>query len=275
MAQPPFPSSARRFHLPFEHGAWWSFFSTLAGGAAVALWRGADPLACLALGVSFAAGFVAQDWAQAVLAAALGRRSQALSQWQAWQGWALGVLLLGAQVGLLSRLEPGQRVAWGLLMGALAAAAALGLLGRILQGARGRRSLALTALLLASPALPFGLLAFGWSTSALLLWAWPLAYYPAATLSAQSFIRGFPQRARWIGPALAALLGALAAHAQAWPGAGLLLAQGLRLDASIRLRWSGQPEGPPAGRAIRAFGREQAAFGVLLTVIWAFAFARM
>lgn len=264
-----------RFHLPFEHGAWWSFFSTLVGGLVVALWRGADPLASVALVTSFAAGFVAQDWGQALLAALVGRRSQALSQWQAWQGWSLGSLSVGMIVVALQRVEATQRSAWALLLGAFGLAAALGLLGRILQGGRGRKSLAATALLLASPALPLGVLAFGWHWRALSFWAWPLLYYPAATLAAQSFIRGFPQKARWAGPALAAALAGLAAGAEAWLGAGLLLVQAMRLNRAIRLRWIEQPEGLPAGNAIRAFGKEQAAFGVLLTVIWAFVFARM
>jgi hypothetical protein len=135
--------------------------------------------------------------------------------------------------------------------------------------------LAATALLLASPALPLGVLAFGWDRHALSFWAWPLAYYPAATLSAQSYIRGFPQRARWAGPGLAAALAGVAAGAEAWFGAGLLLVQAMRLNRAIRQRWIEQPEGLPAGNAIRAFGMEQAVFGVLLTLIWAVVFARM
>ena len=307
---PPLGSSSSRFHVPFEHGAWWSFGSSLLGGAAVALARRADAWACLGLGVSLAAGFVAQDWGQALIAWLIGRRSQALSQWQAPQGWALAGLALGGAALLIGREGAGQRLQWLLLLGVLGLAAAAGLTGRILQSGRGRKSLAATALLLAAPALPFGVLAFGFVPRAFAFWAWPLAFYPAATLAAQSYIRGFPERARWAGPALAAWLGALALVLGAWvpglstPGlslggwslglggmvtdldgpalgwkAGLpgllLLAQAARLHLAICTRWRQHPQGLPPGTAIRSFGREQAFFGVTLTLLWAWAFAHL
>jgi hypothetical protein len=275
VTRPARPVSVRRFHVPFEHGAWWSFFSTLLVGLGVALYKGVDAWAALALFLSLAAGFVAQDWGQALLAALLRRPSQALSPWQAWQGWALGSLSVLGAWALLARLQAAQRGPWLLLLGALGAAAVLGLISRIAQSGRGRKSLAATALLLASPALPFGVLAFGAGSRALFFWAWPLAYYPAATLAAQSFVRGFPERARWAGPALAGALACVLAGAGAWIPAALLLAQALRLQSSIRRRWRLQPAGLPEGRAIRRFGREQAFFGVTLTLLWALSFASM
>jgi hypothetical protein len=264
--------AAARFHVPFEHGAWWSFFSTLLGGLAVALLRGGDPFACVALAACLTAGFVAQDWAQAGFAAILGRPSQAVSQWRAWQGWALAAASVASAGLVLWRAEESSRWAWILLLAALGLAVKLALFSRVLQPARGRRSLAVTALLLATPALPLGVLAFGWERQALFLWIWPLLYYPAATLSAQSFIRGFPARARWLGPALAAALAGLAAGGGAWIAAGLLLLQALNLHGAIQRRWILQPEGLPSGPAIRAFGKEQAFFGVALTLLWALAF---
>jgi hypothetical protein len=273
----PAPAAAvtARFHVPFEHGAWWSYFSTLAASFGVALYRGADAWACAGLLFSLSAGFVAQDWGQALLAALLRRRSQALSQWRAWQGWALALASAAGAALLLWRQPAALRPGWAALLAALGLAATLGLLLRIVQSGRGRRSLAAAALLLASPALPFGFLAFDGAGAALLFWAWPLAYYPAATLAAQSFIRGFPERARWAGPALAAALAGLAAGAAAWAGAGLLLLQALRLQGAIRARWQAQPEGLPPGGAIRAFGKEQAFLGVSLTLLWALAFSRL
>jgi hypothetical protein len=210
-----------------------------------------------------------------LIAAVLRRPSQAISSWQAWQGWTLGSLsFLGASV-LLARVAPSGRGLWLLLLGALGAGAAFGLLSRILQAGRGRKSLAATALLLASPALPFGVLAFGAGSRALFFWAWPLAYYPAATLAAQSFVRGFPERARWAGPALAAALGAAVLGSGAWAGGILLMVQAARLQFSIQRRWKLQPQGLPEGRAIRRFGKEQAFFGVTLTLLWALAFSRL
>jgi hypothetical protein len=261
-----------RFHIPFEHGAWWSFGSTLAASLGLALALGVGSAAAWALGLSLAAGFVAQDWGQALLAALLRRRSQALSQWQAWQGWALGAGAASAALLLLLLRPLPERAAWALLLGLLALGAGLGLLARILQSGRGRKSLAATALLLSLPALPFGVLCFGFTPKALLFWAWPLLYYPAATLAAQSFIRGFPERARWAGPGLAAALGLAALVAGAWLAAALLLLQGALLQRSIARRWRLQPQGLPGGDAIRAFGRVQAGFGVALTILWAFAF---
>lgn len=264
--------SPSRFHIPFEHGAWWSFGSTLAASLVLALALGAGSSAALALALSLAAGFVAQDWGQALLGALLRRRSQALSQWQAWQGWALGALALAGASALVLLRPAREQGAWAALLGLLALGAGLGLLSRILQSGRGRKSLAATALLLSLPALPFGVLCFGFTARAVAFWAWPLAYYPAATLAAQSFIRGYPERARWAGPALAAVLGTLALVAGAWLPGALLLAQAERLRSSIQYRWALQPEGLPAGDAIRAFGREQAAFGVILTLLWAWSF---
>jgi hypothetical protein len=91
-------------------------------------------------------------------------------------------------------------------------------------------------------------------------------------LAAQSFIRGFPERARWAGPALAAALGLAALVAGAWLAAALLSLQGALLQRSIARRWRLQPQGLPGGDAIRAFGRVQAAFGVALTLLWAWSF---
>jgi hypothetical protein len=264
--------SAARFHVPFEHGAWWSYFSTLLAGAGLALYTGAQPLAVLGLSLALAAAFVAQDWAQALLAALLGRRSQALSQWQAGAGWALAGLA-SAGIGLLLYSQPSDAMAaWGLLLAALGLATVLGLASRILQSGRGRKSLAATALLLASPALPFGALLFGFTPKAAAFWAWPLAFYPAATLAAQSYIRGFPEAARWAGPALAGCLGALALALGAWLPGAILLGQAGRLQAVIARRWREQPGGLPQGAAIRRFGQEQAAFGVILTLLWAWSF---
>jgi hypothetical protein len=268
---PATPSTAR-FHVPFEHGAWWSFGSTLLGALGVALYQGADPASALALGFSLAAAFVAQDWAQALLAALLHRRAQALSQWQAPQGWALGLASLAGAGIVLLRQAPAQRPAWFVLFAVMGLATALGLGVRVFQSGRGRKSLAMTALLLASPALALGALSFGFGAKALVFWAWPLAFYPAATLAAQSFIRGFPEKARWAGPAGLVALGGLAAATEHWLAGGLLLLQGLRLQRAIQLRWIEQPQGLPSGLAIRSFGKEQAYFGVTLTLLWAWSF---
>lgn len=260
-----------RFHVPFEHGAWWSYFSTLVAGTALALWAQASPVDALLLAAGLSLGFVAQDWGQALLAALIGRRSQALSQWQAWQGWAMAGLAALSLAAFVVR-QPQDQAAWAILLGVMFLAAAIGLYTRILQSGRGRKSLAATALLLASPALPFGVLCFGFSTTALAFWAWPLAFYPAATLAAQSYIRGFPERARWAGPALAGLLAGLSLGLGAILPALVLAAQALRLQSSITRRWREQPSGLPAGHAIRRFGQEQAAFGVTLTLLWAWSF---
>jgi len=173
------------------------------------------------------------------------------------------------------RCVPSERLAWLGLWALLSLALGLGLLVRVLQSGRGRQSLAGTALLLAVPALPLGVLAFGFVWKVLALLFWPLFYYPAATLAAQSYIRGFPEKARWAGPALAAGLGALALFFGAWP-AGLILA----LNAGcwwigIGKRWKIQPKGMPPISAIRSFGRTQAAFGVILIVVWVWVFVRL
>jgi hypothetical protein len=241
------------------------------GVISLALWRGHGGSA-LALGLSLGAGFVAQDWLQALLAALVGRRSQAVSHWAAWQGWALGALALGAGVVFFAGRPVGDRALWAALLAAVLAGACVGLLARILQAGRGRKSLAAAALLLSLPALPFGALCFGFTPKALAFWVWPLAYYPAATLAAQSYIRGFPDRARWAGPFLAAALAGAAFLFGAWLPGLLLTAQAWRLNRSIAERWRLQPAGLPAGGAIRAFGREQATFGVGLTVLWVWAF---
>lgn len=266
------PTLTLRFHPPFEHGAWWSYLSTLVGAVAVAWWRGVDPVAVGGLGLALLAGFVAQDWAQAVLGALLRRRGQALSHWMAPQGWFLGGLSLGGALILVQRAPGDRRWGWVLCLAGLGLAGAAVLVARVLQPARGRQSLAAAAVLLAAPALPLGLLAFGPGRQALGFWAWPLAYYPAATLAAQGYIRGVPRHARWTGPALAAALG-LAALALGADLAGLLLlVQAGLLGRAIVRRWRRHPQGLPPGGAIRAFGRQQAFFGVILTLLWAWAY---
>lgn len=278
MPKPSRPASSAtirpaRFHVPFEHGAWWSFGSTLVGAAIVAFVRGADPWACVGALVALSAGFVLQDWAQALLAAIFRRRAQALSQWQAPQGWALATLAVAGWALQMLRAAPESRAAWLLLWAISAMGMGVGLWGRIVQSGRGRRSLAMTALLLAIPALPLGVLAFGFSPRVAAFMLWPLLYYPAATLAAQSFIRGFPEGARWLGPAMAAVLGVAALGLQAWLPGALLLANAFLLQRGIRERWRLQPEGLPSGGAIRGFGRIQAGFGVSLTLVWVWAFA--
>lgn len=265
------PTTPSRFHVPFEHGAWWSFFSTLLAAAGLALFHQVPAWTVLALALGLGLGFVAQDWGQALLAALIGRRSQALSQWQAWQGWALAALS-GGSFAFVVWSQRQDAAAWGLLLGGMLLAAVLGLYARILQSGRGRKSLAATALLLASPALPMGVLCFGFTRHAVAFWAWPLAFYPAATLAAQSYIRGFPEGARWAGPALAGVLAGLSLGLGAFLPGLVLAAQALRLQAAITRRWREQPEGLPPGNAIRRFGQEQAAFGVTLTILWAWSF---
>jgi hypothetical protein len=269
------PLQGGRFHVPFEHGAWWAFGSVWVGALAVALFRHADFMACLCAALALAIGFVVQDWAQALVGVLLGRRSQARSRWQAPQGWFLSSLALAALGVQVFRCLPSERWAWLGLWMFLSLAMGLGLLVRVLQSGRGRQSLAGTALLLAVPALPLGVLAFGFGWKVLALFFWPLVYYPAATLAAQSYIRGFPEKARWAGPALAAGMGFLALFFGAWL-AGLLLALNAgRWGLGIRWRWRTQPQGMPPIAAIRSFGRIQAAFGVILTLVWVWVFARL
>lgn len=262
-----------RFHVPFEHGAWWAFGSTWLGALSIALFRKADPWACAGAALALAVGFVLQDWIQALIGAALKRKSQSLSRWQAPQGWVLMVLACSGLGLQWIRSVSADRMAWLCLWGGLGLALGLGLTMRVLQSGRGRQSLAFTALLLAGPALPLGVLAFGFNLKVSALLLWPLLYYPAATLATQSFIRGFPERAPWAGPALGAFLGVLALFWKAWLPGGLLLLNAYRWWAVIRTRWKERPHGMPEGGAIRAFGRVQASFGVALTLVWAWIFA--
>lgn len=265
--------AAARFHIPFEHGAWWSFGSTLAGALAVALWRRADAVACAGIVLALGAGFVLQDWAQALLAALLRRRSQALSQWHSPWGWALAGLAAFGVALQWGRSPAAERTAWAGLWVLAAAGMLVGLLSRIVQAGRGRQSLAFTALLLSAPALPLGALAFGFTERLAAFVFWPLLYYPAVTLSAQGYIRGFPQSARWVGPALVVTLGLLAASTRAWLAALGLLGNGVYLWRAIQTRWREHPNGLPPGGSIRAFGKIQAALGVALTLVWVWSFA--
>lgn len=257
-----------RFHIPFEHGAWWSFVSTLLGGLIVALASSVPPLTAVALSLALFLGFLSQDWAQALLAKLMDRRSQALSSWDAWQGWALAFLAAAAATVVLFGTQATQRWAWALGFGVAALLMSLVLLSRLTQSGRGRRTLALSSLLLALPALPLGILAFGPSAKALSFWIWPTLYYPAVTLTAQAYIRGSSPRARYLGPSLGVLLALAALSAGGnWVG-GLWLLASVRQTWVLRQRWRLQPVGMPAGGAIRAFGKEQAAWGVTLTLIW-------
>ena len=268
------PASRSAFHIPFEHGAWWAFGSTWAGGVTLALLKQIDPWSVFCAALALAAGFVLQDWAQALIGAILGRRSQALSRWQAPQGWLLAGVATSSVILQTYLAARSERLEWAVLWAVMVLVATLGLAARVLQSGRGRRSLAFSALLLAAPAWPLGVLAFGFHTTALAFGVWPLLYYPAATLAAQSYIRGFPARARWLGSALAGCLGLAAFSQRAWLAGTLLLVNGLLLLYHITRRWRIQPQGMPPGGAIRAFGRTQAGFGVALTLAWIWFFAR-
>lgn len=255
-----------RFHIPFEHGAWWSFFSTLLGGALYALALGAPWAAVAALVIGLSAGFLAQDWSQALVGALLRQRSQAVSQWQAWQGWCLtGV----AATATLAAVWPSPvRGQWMLFLGAVGTALFASMTVRVKQTARGRNSLPLAAVLLATPALALAALAHGFERASWAFFFWPALYYPAVTLVAQAYIRGLPKGWRYVG---VVLLAGLALAALAWrayfAGAALSVLSVL-VGIELHRRWLDQPQGMPSGERIRAFGRRQAGWGVGLTVLW-------
>lgn len=267
------PNIAPRFYVPFEHGAWWAFGSVLLASAGLALWSGADPVACAGVFTGLAAAFVAQDWAQALVGHVVGHRSQARSHWEALPGWALGALGCAGVALQWTRSRADTRLAWATLWGLLGLATAAVLVARVTREGRASKSLALSAPLLAAPALPFGALAFGFDGRSAALALWPLLYFPAATLSAQAYIRGYPQRARRLGPALIAALGMAAWGLHAPVAGALLCANAFLLDFLIRRRWRLQGAGLPPLRAIRTLGRTQVAWSVVLIACWVANFA--
>ena len=257
-----------RFKIPFEHGAWWSFLTTLIACVIAGFWQGSAITDIVLLAAIFSLGFVLQDWVQALLSALLKKSSQAISQWQAVLGW----LLLGCSLvlsALFILLQPQEKqLLWTALFVVLALSMCLGIASRIYVSQRGRKSLAFTALLLSIPALPFGLLFFGFHLQAIYFWFWPMLYYPIVTLAAQSFIRGYPQRARWLASVLGVVLGLLAiAYGGLWAGLILIL-QGLHLGWAIRQRWINYPQGLPPGPQIKSLGKTQAAYSIVLSVLW-------
>ncbi len=260
--------AARRFRVPGEHGAWWAFGTTWAGAFALAWIRHADRGACLGAAAALAAGFLAQDWVLGLVAGALGRGAP--GAWGASTGWLL--VAVAAAGAALTGVRAGAPLGWSALWCALALGALGGLALRAVVPGRGRRSLAATAALLSAPALVFGCLAFGFTPRALEAWAWGLVFYPAATLAAQAFVRGFPERARWAGPALVASLGLAAAALRAPLAALLLSADAAFLWVSIRRRWRRRPQGLPEPAAVRRFGWYQAGFSVALTAVWVMVF---
>ncbi len=255
-----------RFHIPFEHGAWWSFFSTLLGGAVYALALGHSAMAVLFLGLGLSGGFLAQDWAQALVGALLQQRSQAVSQWQAWQGWAL---LGGSLICLAVALKKTLPLApWMLFLALLTLAYVFAIEKRVTQGGRGRSALPFAAMLLAVPALAMAALAHGFDRQAFEFFFWPAVYYPAVTLTAQSYIRGLPQGWRYSGPFLLGALGLTALYVHAWVAAAAIFCLAGLVARELQGRWKALPSGLPPGQLIRSFGKKQAFWGVGLTILW-------
>lgn len=275
------------FHLPHEHGAWWTFFSCLAAGLIQALAWKADPATSFMLAAGMACFFLASDWITELAHSLFERRLRPRMELGLKTG--ASIILTGCLLILLSLLRAESRL-HGLGLGiasGLAAWAFAILIVLILRLKLPARSLGLllpSAVLLTAPVMLLGALAFGglglkalgfWA-----LWAW---FFGAGIYYVQTWLRSYMlPRWRMVLASLpylsqAAVLGWFSR----WPGTLLLTLFSLRLLWRLKERvldWdahmaelSGGPAPsrlPTDGAEIRRLGWEQVAWSLVLGAVW-------
>jgi hypothetical protein len=278
-----------RFRLPFEHGAWWTFFSCLAAGGLQALAWKADlmVLACLALGM--ACFFLASHWVMDLALAALEKGRRPALAWGSLRGWSLlasGALLLGVALWRAPQ-GLGAQLALGLALAALAIGAVLGL--RLKLHERSLGLLMPSAMLLTLPAWLLGGLAFAsLGLKALLFWSAWGCFFAAGVLYIQTWLRGgtLPLWRVYAGslPYLAESL--VLSFFFSWPGALAMALFSLRLLwrlhqrlgawRELRAELSGGPAPqrlPTDGLEIRKLGWEQVAWSLVVAAFLSLHFA--
>jgi hypothetical protein len=271
LIQPPAPKPARRiFHLPKEHGAWWTFETCLAAGLLQAYARHQAMAAALSLGAGMHALFLCSDWFTH-----LGRSRR--GAWLSLPGWLLslaGLSLLATGIALapspLQKGLAGVLALWGLF-------AALVLWMRVHWPARDLRLLMCSGVLLTGPSLILGGLGLGaWGPQALCYWAPWAWYFASGVLYIQTWLRG-NTLPRWRIQAASLpflVLASLLAIFSGWLGASLVFALGVRVLWRLRLRLQefdhsdGQPHLASSPREIRSLGYEQLAWSLLLSGLW-------
>jgi hypothetical protein len=264
-----------RFYVPFEHGAWWAFFSCLAIGLLQNLHRPLWALA-LALSASMACLFLASDWASGLLGAFRAGRIQSLIQRDNVWGW---FLLTGGLTGIsLTRagLPVERRAAWdeALAAGALYGLFVLGL--RLRLKPRHSLLLILSSLLLTLPGLYLGGLAFGGFTlRAWDFWGLLAAFFSCNVFYVQTWMRaGALSKVRLaLVPAAYLGLSLLLAGVGSYPGSLSLSALALRASWRLWRRAQSLRSGAATRPAeIRALGWEQVGWSLVLLGIWTWRF---
>ena len=278
-------TSRSSFHYPYEHGAWWTFFTSMAGGLALGFAWAAPRGALLALALGMAFLFLASDWLadrshQGRMKRPLGWKGPAFSS------LGLALLLFGLFRAGKTRFGLGESLGEGILLWGLVAAGVLRLRLKL-----PRRSLALmlpSALLLTAPAMILAALAFGHlGGRAIGFWAFWAVFFASGINYVQTWLRG-AQMPPWriyvaslpyLG--LAAALAALADYA----GLAILLVLCVRITGRLRSRLQerrsleAELEGgsPPAHlptdpREIRQLGWEQVLWSLVLGAYWTWSY---
>lgn len=273
------------FRYPYEHGAWWTFFTALVGGLTMALGRGAPKGALAGLAFGMSSFFLSSDWITNVVK---HRGEQRPWGWKGPAFCVVGAALLffGLQRAGKSHFGLGEQLGEGLLLWGLAATLVLSLRLKL-----PRRSLALlvpSALLLTAPAMLLAALAFGrLGVEAIGFWAFWAVFFASGVNYVQTWLRG-AQLPRWrIYVASVPYLGLAGALAFLADYAGLVVLCLLSFRIVWRLRQRaherraleseldahGLPTHMPTDpQDIRRLGWEQVIWSLVLGCLWTWSY---
>jgi hypothetical protein len=266
-------SSGGHFFLPFEHGAWGTFFTCLAAGLVPALsspgrWK------ALLLAAAMACLFLISDWVAFLCGAVVEGRSGRTAVWKAPAGWCLGLAAIAGIAGFYAWTEPPVRPAWSAALAAGAGAALLVLALRLWLPPRNAILLASSSAFLTLPALFLAAVAWGFHARTFLFGGVLAGYFMASVNYVQVWMRGPGiSRLRAASMPLPFFLLSLILFRQGHFAAGVL-SFGMAVRSSWRLYrrmhpTAGQPLRVPLRQDIMRLGWEQVLWSIGMAAVWA------
>jgi hypothetical protein len=221
--------------------------------------------------------FLASDWITGLAQLVLEGKLRGHSEWQASEGWSLGLaglalLLFGASSAPLE-----YRLGLELTLGLWTLFSAAVLWMRVKMAARNIVLLMSSALLLSGPVLVLGGMAFHGVVAKLssywAAWAWFFAW---GVFYIQAWMRGNTlPRWRIMVASLPFLAQAgVLAYFSRWPGTAVLLLLSARIVWRLKRRLEcfeeagSRPRTPTSPAEIRVLGFEQVAWSLVLSLIW-------
>lgn len=259
------------FAFPRETSAWWAFLSSVLGGLLMVRLKAPERFFQAGLLAAAMAGlYLSSDWVSSL--SGKGYRGDVpRGSRTSLTGWFLVLASMLALIWFHRGLPQAEIHFWFMALTAAAVLVVLMFLLRLEMVPLDARLLLLSSMLCTLPALFLGFVALGpQSSQAWFFWAPAALFFPSSALFAQAWLRGKsggkPSLATMALPLLALFIGAVAAGL--W-GQALFSALYIAWQvARFVRRISSGGQQLPAFSEIRGFGREQAAWMSLMTIVW-------